>query len=106
MSGFRTPHSASLLLTCNLVGMYLAARFLLGFGIPFCIVAASSLMGELGYPKERPVLTSMFNACWFIGSILAAGITFGTQQVPSNWAWRIPSLLQAVPSTLQVAFIL
>ncbi|KAK7711592.1 hypothetical protein SLS57_008075 [Botryosphaeria dothidea] len=89
----------------NGVGMYLAARFLLGFGIPFCIVAASSLMGELGYPKERPVLTSMFNACWFIGSILAAGITFGTQQVPSNWAWRIPSLLQAVPSTLQVAFI-
>lgn len=85
--------------------MYLVARFLLGFGIPFCIVAASSLMGELGYPKERPILTSMFNACWFIGSILAAGITFGTQQVGTDWAWRVPSLLQAVPSFLQVTFI-
>lgn len=85
--------------------MYLVARFLLGFGIPFCIVAASSLMGELGYPKERPILTSMFNACWFIGSILAAGITFGTQQVGTDWAWRVPSLLQAVPSFLQVSFI-
>ncbi|KAL0256673.1 hypothetical protein SLS55_009069 [Diplodia seriata] len=89
----------------NGVAMYLVARFLLGFGIPFCIVAASSLMGELGYPKERPILTSMFNACWFVGSILAAGITFGTQQVPSDWAWRIPSLLQAVPSVLQVTCI-
>ena len=89
----------------NGVAMYIVARLFLGFGIPYAIVAGSSLMGELGYPKERPVLTSLFNVCWYIGSILAAGITFGTQTIPSNWSWRIPSLLQAVPSLLQVVCI-
>lgn len=49
--------------------MYLIARWLLGLGIPICIVAASSLIGELGYPKERPVLTSLFNSSYFIGAI-------------------------------------
>ncbi|KAM0719594.1 hypothetical protein Q7P37_003724 [Cladosporium fusiforme] len=89
----------------NGVAMYLVARWLLGFGIPMCIVAGSSLLGELGYPKERATLTSLFNASYFIGSILAAGITFGTQQIAGNWGWRIPSLLQAVPSLLQVTLI-
>ncbi|PNS16848.1 hypothetical protein CAC42_4812 [Sphaceloma murrayae] len=85
--------------------MYLAARFLLGFGIPMCIVAGSALLGELGYPKERPILTSLFNASYFIGAILAAGITFGTMTIPNDWGWRVPSLLQAAPSLLQVCLI-
>jgi MFS family permease len=69
----------------NGVAMYLVARWLLGFGIPMCIVAASSLLGELGYPKERPVLTSLFNASYFVGAVLAAGITFGTQTIAGDW---------------------
>ena len=89
------------------VGMYLVARWLLGFGIPMCIVAGSSLLGELGYPKERPILTSLFNSCYFIGAIVAAGITFGTTSLaPSDWSWRVPSLLQMVPSLLQMSLIL
>lgn len=55
------------LLICPAVGMYIAARLILGFGIPMCIVAGSSLIGELGYPKERPVLTSLFNVSYFVG---------------------------------------
>ena len=47
--------------------MYIVARMILGFGIPVCIVAGSSLIGELGYPKERPVLTSLFNVAYFVG---------------------------------------
>ncbi|EPE05747.1 mfs sugar transporter [Ophiostoma piceae UAMH 11346] len=85
--------------------MYIMSRAIIGFGLPFAIVAGSCLIGELGYPKERPVLTSLFNACYFIGAIIAAGITFGTQKIASNWAWRIPSLLQMAPSLLQVGFV-
>lgn len=47
--------------------MFVIARFLLGFGIPFAIVAASSMIGELSYPKERARIGSLFNASWFIG---------------------------------------
>ena len=86
--------------------MYIVARLFLGFGIPFCIIAASSLLGELGHPKERAVLTSMFNASWFVGSIVASAVAFGTQTIRSDWAWRIPSLLQLVPSVLQISFVL
>src|SRR5690606_2334865 len=85
--------------------MFLISRFLLGVGIPFAIVAASSLIGELSYPKERAVLTSLFNASWFIGSIVAAAITYGTFTIPNNNSWRIPSYLQAFPSLLQVIFM-
>jgi hypothetical protein len=85
--------------------MYIAARIVLGFGIPTCIVSGSSLIGELCYPNERPILTSLFNVSYFVGQIAAAGITFGTNSIPSNWAWRIPSLLQMVPSILQIVFI-
>ncbi|KAI4606181.1 hypothetical protein J4E83_010202 [Alternaria metachromatica] len=86
-------------------GMYVGARFILGFGIPFCIIAGSSLMGELAYPKERPIMTSLFNALWFVGSLIAAGVSYGTQSLKDDWAWRIPSLLQAGPSLLQIVFI-
>ncbi|KAF2250426.1 hexose transporter-like protein [Trematosphaeria pertusa] len=85
--------------------MYVVARWILGFGIPFCIIAGSSLMGELAYPKERPIMTSLFNALYFIGALVAAGISFGTQSVHNDWAWRIPSLLQCGPSMLQIIFI-
>jgi sugar porter (SP) family MFS transporter len=87
------------------VAMYIVARLVLGFGIPACIVAGSSLIGELGYPKERPILTSLFNVSYFFGQVAAAGIVFGTNSIPNDWAWRIPSYLQLVPSLFQIGFI-
>ncbi|KAH9939348.1 hexose transporter [Epithele typhae] len=85
--------------------MFVIARFLLGFGIPFAIIAASSMIGELAHPKERARMGSLFNASWFIGAIVAAGVTLGTFHMPTSWGWRIPSLLQVVPSLLQLTFI-
>ncbi|KAI1260407.1 guanine deaminase [Xylariaceae sp. FL1019] len=87
------------------VAQYIIARLILGFGIPTCIVSASSLIGELSYPKERPVLTSLFNVSYFVGQLAAAGITFGTNNILSNYSWRIPSWLQMVPSLFQIAFV-
>ncbi|KAI0470613.1 general substrate transporter [Xylariaceae sp. FL0804] len=85
--------------------MYIVARLIVGFGLPYAVVAGSSLIGELAYPKERAILTSLFNASYFIGAIVASVVTYGTQEIDSNWSWRVPSLLQMSPSVLQVALV-
>lgn len=86
--------------------MYIIARMLLGVGILFAIISGSALIGELGYPKERPYLTSLFNASYFLGAIMAAAIATRTTEIAGNWSWRVPSLLQLVPSLLQITFVL
>lgn len=85
--------------------MFLASRFVLGTGIPFAINGASQLLAELCYPKERAVITGLFNESWYAGSIIAAAVTLGTFSMKSSWAWRIPTLLQLLPSLLQITFI-
>ncbi|KFY36664.1 hypothetical protein V495_07693 [Pseudogymnoascus sp. VKM F-4514 (FW-929)] len=87
------------------VAMYIIARMILGFGIVLCIIAGSALIGELGHPKERSVLTSLFNSSYFIGSIVASAITLRTVDIKNDWSWRLPSLLQICPSLIQIAFI-
>ncbi|OAL54564.1 general substrate transporter [Pyrenochaeta sp. DS3sAY3a] len=87
------------------IGMYIIARMLLGYGLLFCIISGSALIGELGYPKERPFLTSLFNASYFIGAIVAAAISIRTTTIIGNWSWRVPSLLQICPSILQICTV-
>ncbi|KAF7954825.1 uncharacterized protein EAE97_000084 [Botrytis byssoidea] len=77
----------------------------LGFGIVSAIVSGSAMLGELAYSKERPVMTSLFNASWFVGSLVASGITVRTASINTDWGWRIPSLLQACPSLTQIIFV-
>ncbi|RPA91800.1 hypothetical protein L873DRAFT_1838616 [Choiromyces venosus 120613-1] len=65
----------------------------------------SQLIGELAYRKERAILAPVFSVSWYISGIIAAGVTLGTFQIQSDWAWRIPSVLQIVPSAFQLIFI-
>lgn len=93
------------ILSSATVAMYIIARMLLGVGIVFAIISGSALIGELAYPKERATLTSLFNASYFIGSILAASIAIRTSGMKGDWSWRLPSLLQIVPSLLQICTV-
>jgi MFS family permease len=90
---------------CLIAGMFLASRLVLGTGIPFAVSGASQLLAELTYPRERAIITGLFNVSWFAGAILAAGVTLGTYSIPNDWGWRIPSILQCAPSILQLIFV-
>ncbi|KAF2020608.1 general substrate transporter [Aaosphaeria arxii CBS 175.79] len=90
-------------LSVNLA-MFVFSRIFLGHGIVYAIVAGAALLGELGHPKERAFLGSMFNAFYGVGAILGAGIVIRTLLIPNNWSWRLPSLLQALPSVIQIGF--
>lgn len=84
------------------------------------------LVTELSYPTYRAPMTSLYNSLWYSGSIMcvsvlsspaiacnidnhmaisAAWTTFGTQHIPSDWSWRVPSLLQGLPAVLQVFLV-
>jgi sugar porter (SP) family MFS transporter len=87
------------------IGMYIVSRLILGIGILFAIISGAALIGELGHPKERAILTSLFNSSYFIGQITAAAIAIETSEMKNDWGWRLPSLLQICPSLLQIATV-
>lgn len=85
--------------------MFIGARFLIGFGLPFAQSGAAMLVTELAYPPYRAPLSSLYNTLWYSGAIVAAWSTFGTFKINSSWAWRIPSVLQGIPSVLQLCLL-
>jgi sugar porter (SP) family MFS transporter len=87
------------------VGMFIGARFLIGFGLTFAANAAPMLVSEIAYPRYRAQLTAAYNSLWYSGAIVAAWTTFGTFLISSTWSWRIPSILQGLPSLLQIGLI-
>ncbi|KAG2127486.1 general substrate transporter [Suillus clintonianus] len=87
------------------VQMFIGARFLIGFGQTFASVASPLLVAEVAYPSQRSQATTMYVSLWFVGSIVAAWTTYGTFNIPTSWAWRIPSALQGVSSLIQVFLI-
>ncbi|KAH7018458.1 lactose permease [Microdochium trichocladiopsis] len=112
---------AGAILQCESVNfaMFVVSRFILGFGLSFATTASPSLVSELSHPKDRVTVTAICNTWyvpshgldsaltvgWFVGSIIAAWVTYGTRTIPSTWSWRIPSLLQMLPSLVQLSTI-
>ncbi|KAL2060666.1 hypothetical protein VTL71DRAFT_9307 [Oculimacula yallundae] len=87
------------------IAMFIAARFLIGFGVAIAHGAAPLLIAELVHPQHRAIFTTIYNSTWYLGSIVAAWLTFGTKNIPNAWAWRAPSLVQAAPSIIQLIAI-
>ncbi|CAF3592852.1 unnamed protein product [Fusarium graminearum] len=83
-------------------GMYMASQFLIGFGITIASSSAPMLAAELAHPESRTTLTSMYNTLWYLGSIIAAWTTYGTYRINSEWSWRLPTALQALPAIVNL----
>ncbi|KAJ6786624.1 hypothetical protein PWT90_03713 [Aphanocladium album] len=86
--------------------MFVVGRFFIGFGGGLVAVAAPQLMMECAYPSHRGKLVSLYMTQWPVGYLIAAWITYGTFKVQSAWSWRLPSLLQIVPSLIQLVLSL
>ncbi|CAK7233153.1 hypothetical protein SBRCBS47491_008512 [Sporothrix bragantina] len=77
------------------IAMFIAGRMIIGLGMGLAQTSASSYVSETTAPKVRSLALGMYFTCWALGSFLATGVCYGTQQLdPSNWAWRIPCLVQ------------
>jgi len=84
---------------------FMGGRAMLGFGNSLAQIASPMLLTELCHPQHRGRLTTVYNCLWNVGALIVAWIAFGTNFIPSDWAWRIPALLQALPSVIQLVFI-
>ncbi|KAF8968146.1 general substrate transporter [Flammula alnicola] len=79
------------------VPMFIGARYCIGLGLSFCQNASPLLLIELSYPTQRGRITSMFNSCWYFGSVVSAWHADGSQ-----WSWRVPTLVQALCPVVQI----
>ncbi|KZS89392.1 putative MFS lactose permease [Sistotremastrum niveocremeum HHB9708] len=92
MCGSATIASASL------KSQFIAGRFILGMGISIAIIGAPTYCVEIAPPQWRGRMTALYNTGWNGGAIPAAAICLGTSGLQSNWSWRIPLILQALPA--------
>jgi sugar porter (SP) family MFS transporter len=56
--------------------------------------AAPLLINEAAYPSHRGIFNAMFMSGWYVGGSVAAWLIFGTRNMTTSWAWRIPSVFQ------------
>ncbi|KAF8149918.1 general substrate transporter [Crassisporium funariophilum] len=89
------------------VPMFIGARYCIGFGLSFCQNASPLLLIELAYPTQRGKITSMFNSCWYFGSIISAWVCYVAflQAEGSQWSWRVPTLVQAICPVIQLVSV-
>lgn len=87
-------------------GAYMAGRFLAGFGVAIVRSAAPAFVTEISPVHWRGPATLLYNSLWLIGAILASSIAYGTGPLKSSLSWRLPLILQVVPSAIVVIFSL
>ncbi|KAI9150116.1 Lactose permease [Paramyrothecium foliicola] len=87
------------------IGLFIGGRIVVGFGITLALAAAPILISELTHPRHRVFFGSLYNTSFYLGALLAGWVAFGSYRIPSAWAWRLPTLLQAGPAVIQSVFV-
>lgn len=87
------------------IAMFCVAKIIMGIAIHMSGVAAPLLIAELAPPKLRGIIGGLYFTMFDAGAIIASAITYGTGRIDNTWAWRIPSIIQALPSAMTIAAI-
>ncbi|KAJ4322026.1 hypothetical protein N0V94_002605 [Neodidymelliopsis sp. IMI 364377] len=85
--------------------IYMAGRLVLGFGNSFAQMCSPILLTEICHPQHRATFTAVYNCLWNLGALFVAYIAWGTSQADNEWSWRSITLLQGLPSVIQLIFI-
>lgn len=86
--------------------MFVSGRIILGVGGMISVCAGPLLLTECAYPTQRSVVTAMMSPSWPIGALVAALVIWAPYTSDSfkksNWAWRLPSLLELALPLVQI----
>lgn len=85
--------------------MFEGARFFMGFGNSLAQLSSPLLLTEICHPQHRGRVTAIYNCLWNVGALICSWISFGTQNINNDWAWRAPTLIQALPSVICISAI-
>ncbi|KAJ6440658.1 sugar transporter [Purpureocillium lavendulum] len=91
--------------TAQNVAMFVVARVILGFGNGISGVAAPVYLSETSPSRWRAWTVGLVNNFYYVGALIAAGVTLGTGTWQSTWAWRAPSFMQAIFSIICIAIL-
>ncbi|KAK5203370.1 hypothetical protein LTR99_003520 [Exophiala xenobiotica] len=82
------------------IATFVIGRMFIGFGSNLASGAAPTLISEILPPTSRGSVLGFFFSCFYVGSLLSAGINYRVVEIDTTWAWRIPSIIQSLPSLL------
>ncbi|KPM40997.1 hypothetical protein AK830_g5556 [Neonectria ditissima] len=85
--------------------MFIVARIVIGFGTGGSTVAGPVYLAETLPVHYRSWGLGLFYDFWYVGGLIAAGVTYGTAKMDSTWAWRLPSALQGFFSLLCIVLL-
>lgn len=88
---------------CNGYGMWMAGRFILGFGNSLAQMCSPLLLTEICHPQHRGPLTAVYNCLWNLGALIVSVVGWGTSKVNNDWCWRSITFIQIVPSLIQIS---
>ena len=89
----------------NSLNMYTGGKIVLGIGSSLIQMGAPVLVTELSHPKERVQVTTFYNTSIVLGYVIGAWATYGCYRINGQWSWRLPTLVQIVPSAYQLCLI-
>lgn len=75
-----------------------AGRTVGGIGVGALAMGAPLYISEIAPPRLRGAFLVLEFLAIVIGAVAAYWITYGTRVIPSDWAFRLPFLLQVVPA--------
>ncbi|KAF0322696.1 lactose permease [Colletotrichum asianum] len=87
--------------TSQTLSAFIGGRFIVGFGVPMCTIAAPTYIVEMAYPTWRGLAGGLYNVLgWYIGSLTATWTCYGTANIPGDMSWRVPYIVQVVPAAV------
>ncbi|EED17854.1 hexose carrier protein, putative [Talaromyces stipitatus ATCC 10500] len=87
------------------IAMFVISRIILGLGLAISGTAGGVYLAETFPSRWRAWGVGLLNDFYYVGALIAAGITLGTGEWNSTWAWRAPSLFQGIFSLACIIII-